>query len=94
MEAQFSTVPSKTFYYVLSSEQQASYFHWNVLGSIAGARSKLSVVPPPQAIVPLKKYTFYLFIFRRRKKGRETSMCGCLLLTPYWGPGPQIRHVP
>ena len=21
-------------------------------------------------------------------------MCGCLLCTPYWGPGPQHRHVP
>ena len=21
-------------------------------------------------------------------------MCGCLSLTPYWGPGPQPRHVP
>ena len=31
---------------------------------------------------------------RRRKNGRETSMCGCLLCAPYWGPGPQPRHVP
>ena len=22
-----------------------------------------------------------------RKRGRETSMCGCLLSAPYWGPG-------
>ena len=39
-----------------------------------------------------------LFIFRqRRREGgreRETSMCGCLSLTPYWGPGLQPRHVP
>ena len=21
-------------------------------------------------------------------------MCGCFLCTPYWGPGPQLRHVP
>ena len=44
------------------------------------------------------KKRFYLFIFRegkgRRKRGRETSMCGCLSYTPYWGPGPQPRHVP
>ena len=30
----------------------------------------------------------------KRKRGRETSMCGCLSHTPYWGPGPQYRHVP
>ena len=37
-----------------------------------------------------------LFIFReRRREGkRETSMCGCLLHTPNWGPGLQLRHVP
>ena len=37
------------------------------------------------------------FIFREgkrgRKKGRETSLCGCLLSAPYWRPGPQPRHV-
>ena len=41
---------------------------------------------------------FYLFILReekgRRKRGRETSMCGCLSHAPYWGPGPQPRNVP
>ena len=39
-----------------------------------------------------------LFIFREgkggRKRGRETSLCGFLLHTPYWGPGLQPRHVP
>ena len=29
-----------------------------------------------------------------RKRGREISMCGCLSCAPYWGPGPQPRHVP
>ena len=31
---------------------------------------------------------------RGRKRGRETSMCGWLSCTPYWGPGPQPQHVP
>ena len=39
---------------------------------------------------------FYLFTFR--EKGRERniivcSLCGCLSHSPYWGPGPQSRHV-
>ena len=29
-----------------------------------------------------------------RRRGRETSMHGCLLSAPYWGPGSQPRHVP
>ena len=41
---------------------------------------------------------FYLFIFRegkgRRKRGRETSLCGCRQSAPHWGPGLQPRHVP
>ena len=28
------------------------------------------------------------------RKGEETSMSGCLLCAPYWGPGLQPRHVP
>ena len=41
---------------------------------------------------------FYLLIFTegkwRRKRGRETSMCGCLSHTHNQGPGLQPRHVP
>ena len=41
----------------------------------------------------------FIYFFRERgregrKRGRETSMRGCLLHAPYWGPGPQPRHVP
>ena len=40
----------------------------------------------------------HLFLERqkgRRERTRETSMCGCLLHAPYWGPpGLQPRHVP
>ena len=50
-------------------------------------------------------FSFFLFLkicfiyFQReqkekRKRGREISMCGCLSLAPYWGPGLQPRHVP
>ena len=35
-------------------------------------------------------FKFYLLIFRQRK----TSMCGWLSHIPYYGPGPQPRHVP
>ena len=44
-----------------------------------------------------KNNCIYLFLERgkwRRKRGRETSMCGCLPCTSYWGPGPHPRHVP
>ena len=51
------------------------------------------------------KYCFFkkiLFIYFQRvkggrKRGRETSVCGCLSSTPYWGPGPQpgdLAHNP
>ena len=46
------------------------------------------------------KQLFYLFIYLFLERGegreteRETSMCGCLSCAPYWGPGPQPRHVP
>ena len=34
------------------------------------------------------------FIYLLLEREREASMCGCLLCTPYWGPGLQPRHVP
>ena len=30
----------------------------------------------------------------QRKRGRETSVCGCLSCGLHWGPGLQLRHVP
>ena len=39
-------------------------------------------------------YLKILFTCFQRKRGRETSVCGCLSHTSYWRPGPQPRHVP
>ena len=46
--------------------------------------------------VLLFKDFIYLFLERVEgmERGRETSIYGCHLLTPYWGPGLQPRHVP
>ena len=45
-----------------------------------------------------KKYFIYFVIYfykkEGRKRGKETSMCGCLLHAPHWGPGPKPRPVP
>ena len=43
-----------------------------------------------------EKDSIYLFLDRgegREKKGRETSMCGCLSHTPYWGPDLKPRQM-
>ena len=44
------------------------------------------------------KNILFIYFYReekgRRKGGRETLMCACLLHVPYWGPGPQHRHAP
>ena len=44
----------------------------------------------------LFKDFIYLFLERGegQKRGIETSMCGCPLHTPYWGPNLQPKHVP
>ena len=39
-------------------------------------------------------FKILLFLERGTRRGRETSMCGCLSHTPSWGLGPQSRHVP
>ena len=43
-------------------------------------------------------FFFKEFIFREGKeergRGREISVCGCLLRIPSWGPSSQPRHVP
>ena len=44
-----------------------------------------------------KKHFIHLFIERgegREKREKETSMWGCLLCTPSWGPSPKPRHAP
>ena len=53
----------------------------------------------PSTFTPHSLPSFYLFIFREGKGGnipigKKTSVCGCLLSAPYWGPAPQPRHLP
>ena len=36
----------------------------------------------------------FIYLFFREGKSRKETMCGYLSSTPYWGPGPQPRHVP
>ena len=42
------------------------------------------------------KDLIYSFLEKEREgdRGRETSVCGCLLCAPYWGPVPKPSHVP
>ena len=42
----------------------------------------------------LKIFSLFPQEKEKRKRGRETSMCGCLSVTPHWGPSPKPRHVP
>ena len=55
-----------------------------------------SLIHNTQNIKELNLLFYFIFRQRRREgeRARETSMCGCLLCTPHWGPGPQPRHVP
>ena len=39
----------------------------------------------------LKKKKIYLFVFRKRGREGETSMCGCLSHTPHWGTWPATQ---
>ena len=69
-------------------------------------RAGVSPRQPAGVLSPLKRKCCYCGFFKvfiylfytegkgRRKRGRETSVCGCLSYAPYWGPGPQPRHVP
>ena len=51
-----------------------------------------------QTVFSLSFLKILFIVFRegkgRRKTGKETSICGCLLHAPYWGRGLQPRHVP
>ena len=51
-------------------------------------------VPCKDFVGGFKRFFTYLFLERGRKRGRETFMCSCLVCAPYWGLGPQRRHVP
>ena len=61
--------------------------------------SLVSVPSPVRLGVEFHHLFSFFFISKRERKGRrkrrrETSMCGCLLYAPYWGPGQQPRLVP
>ena len=49
----------------------------------------IRVPSPPSKMHPTPVTSLFLFL-----RERETSMCCCLSCAPYWGPGPQPRHVP
>ena len=51
----------------------------------------------PSHVIFIYMFTYlfvYIFIYLFLERGREASVCGCPSCTPYWGPGPQPRHVP
>ena len=62
------------------------------------APTKCAKHPDVRALYTQARLFIYLFTFIEgkggRKRGRETSMCGCLSRASCWGPGPQPRHVP
>ena len=53
-------------------------------------------LPLLRDLVFLKRLCLFIFKERGREgeRGRETSVYGCLLHAPYWGPGLKPRHVP
>ena len=80
------------------------YLSWNNktwLPKMLASTSIFNIKIAIQKFTNFKKFFFRFYLFLKRGEGREreTSMCGCLLCTPYlctlyWGPGPQPRHVP
>ena len=42
----------------------------------------------------LKDFIYLFYREEGSERGKETSMCVCLLCSLYWGPGLQPRHVP
>ena len=67
---------------------------------LKGAGTKDSLSPdflPPSDVASFFFYKDFIHLFLERGKGREkrkeTSMSGCLLCAPCWGPGPQPRLV-
>ena len=68
-------------------------------------QSKLPTLFYPDILSPLIHFLqlffkdfIYLFVFRQRGREGESEgekhQCACLSCNPYWGPGPQPRHVP
>ena len=75
-----------------------------IAGPLLGPRNALPTSPLPHPTSPRTgQVLLLLLLFKKilslnrgegRKRGRETSVCGCLSCAPYWGPGPQPRRVP
>ena len=78
-----------------------STYKWNHMIFVLLWLTSLSILFSRSNHTVAKGKMFYFFsffkilltYFREGKGERETSMCGCLLCTPYWGPGPQPRQV-
>ena len=69
-------------------KEQIHTSHWS--RAVLKTRQKMS----NPSIIFLKSLFIYFQRGEGKEKERETSMCGCLSSTPYWGSGPQARHVP
>ena len=62
-------------------------------------RAQSSELCQPGLFCPFFFFKDFIYLFLERgegvrKRGRETSVCVCLLRAPDWGPGQQPRHVP
>ena len=66
---------------------------------VGGAHGSQDLAQQFDSTLGLFLKRFYSFVFEREgkgggRRGRETSVCGCLLCATYWRPGLQPRHVP
>ena len=86
----------KVFRYLISSSRYNLCFFTCTLWEIPSLKMEYITSTLWRLWILFFKDFIYLFSERGegRKRGRETSMCGCLSHAPYWGPGLKPRHVP